>query len=382
MRVVRQTLGDSGRTQQFIQTRRGHGYRIVVAVTVLQDSETETALPPPTTTEPLDDRIPPEPRPSPPHLEPEPDRTGLAALLDQLPPSAQSLLQAAAVIGSEVSFPLLQAVTGVPLETLAPSLAHLQTAGRLAEARRLPKLVYTFVPPLTQQVVYAALPHEQQRVLHAQVAEALAQHCPARVADIAYHAFRGEVWDTALAYSRQAGEQAAASAASRQAVMYFEQALASIQHLPTQHDTLMQMIDLQLHLSNVLMALGDLGRVVDSLRAAESLAETLDDGRRLGRVCALLAFAHWLAGDYQGAIAPGRRALAIANVLDDFAPHVRARLILGQVYLVLGDYADAHNCFRQNIAYLTDELRYNLLGMPGLPAVLSRAWLAWSLAEL
>ena len=48
MRVVRQTLGDSGRTQQFIQTRRGHGYRIVVAVTVLQDSETETALPPPT----------------------------------------------------------------------------------------------------------------------------------------------------------------------------------------------------------------------------------------------------------------------------------------------------------------------------------------------
>jgi len=147
MRVVRQTLGDSGRTQQFIQTRRGHGYRIVVAVTVLQDSETETALPPPTTTEPLDDRIPLEPRPSPPHLEPEPDRTGLAALLDQLPPSAQSLLQAAAVIGSEVSFPLLQAVTGVPLETLAPRLAHLQTAGRLAEARRLPKLVYTFVPP-------------------------------------------------------------------------------------------------------------------------------------------------------------------------------------------------------------------------------------------
>src|SRR2546425_2903319 len=73
MRVVRQTLGDSGRTQQFIQTRRGHGYRIVVAVTVLQDSETETALPPPTTTESVDDRIAPEPRSSPPHLAPESD---------------------------------------------------------------------------------------------------------------------------------------------------------------------------------------------------------------------------------------------------------------------------------------------------------------------
>src|SRR5262249_30657427 len=58
MRVVRQALGDSGRAQQFIQTRRGHGYRIVVAVTVLQDSEIEAALPRPTATEPADERIP------------------------------------------------------------------------------------------------------------------------------------------------------------------------------------------------------------------------------------------------------------------------------------------------------------------------------------
>ena len=152
MRAVRQALGDSGRTQQFIQTRRGHGYRIVVAVTVFQDSETETGLPPPTTLESADDRILPEPHSSASPLEPELDRTSLAVTLDQLPPSAQSLLQAAAVIGAEVPFSLLQAVTGLPLEMLTPSLIHLQTAGWLAEVRRLPELVYTFVPPLTQQV--------------------------------------------------------------------------------------------------------------------------------------------------------------------------------------------------------------------------------------
>jgi tetratricopeptide (TPR) repeat protein len=57
-------------------------------------------------------------------------------------------------------------------------------------------------------------------------------------------------------------------------------------------------------------------------------------------------------------------------------------LFLGQVYLSLGDYAHAEDCFRQNIACLPEELRHNLLGMPGLPAVFSRAWLAWGLAEL
>jgi tetratricopeptide (TPR) repeat protein len=142
------------------------------------------------------------------------------------------------------------------------------------------------------------------------------------------------------------------------------------------------MIDLQLHLSNALMVIGDLKYVIDPLGAAQSLADTLDDGRRLGRACTLLTFAYWLAGDYQRAIAPGRRAIAIARVLDDFGPDVQATLFLGQIYLALGDYVHAEDCLRQNIARLTEELHHNLLGIPGFPAVLSRAWLAWGLAEV
>lgn len=313
---------------------------------------------------------------------PETDRADIAAQIDHLPPMAQSLLQTAAVIGVKVSFPLLQAVTEFSAEMLSCSFAHLQTAGWLTEERRLPELVYIFSSPLAQEVVYETLPQEQRRMLHAQVAAALAELYSDCVEDMANHAFRGEVWDKAVVYCRQAGEQAAANTTYRQAVTYFEQGLASIQHLPAHHDTHTQMIDLQLHLSNALMAVGDLGRVIAPLCAAESLADTLDDGRRLGRACSLLTFAYWLAGDYQRAIAPGRRAIAIARVLDDFAPLVRATLFLGQVYLALGKYAQAEDCFRQNIACLTEELRHNLLGMPGFPAVLSRAWLAWGLAEL
>jgi tetratricopeptide (TPR) repeat protein len=45
-------------------------------------------------------------------------------------------------------------------------------------------------------------------------------------------------------------------------------------------------------------------------------------------------------------------------------------------------YAHAEACFRQNIACLPEELSPNLLEIPGLPGVFSRAWLAWGLAEL
>ena len=236
-------------------------------------------------------------------------------------------------------------------------------------------------PPLIQQVTYETLPQEYRRVVHGQVAEALTDHYPDRLEDIAYQAFQREVWDKAASCYRQAAEQAAANGAYRQAVAYLEQALTSIGHLPGYDDTRRQTIDLQLDLSNALVALGDLARASDYLREAASLAETLDDGRRRGQACALLTFTYGLAGAYPRANATGRRAMAIAEVLGDFTARVRARLSLGQVYLALGDYAQAQDCFRQNITCLDNGLRHDLLGMPGLPAVLSRAWLGCGLSE-
>ena len=38
IKAVRQSLGDSGRTQRYIQTLRGYGYRVVVEVTVCPEA--------------------------------------------------------------------------------------------------------------------------------------------------------------------------------------------------------------------------------------------------------------------------------------------------------------------------------------------------------
>jgi uncharacterized protein YkwD len=94
---------------------------------------------------------------------------------------------------------------------------------------------------------------------------------------LAHHALRGEVWDKALAYCRQAGEKAMAQSAYREAAGCFEQALSALPHLPETRDTRAQAIDLRLALRSALLPSGDLGRILAYLRETESLAAALDD---------------------------------------------------------------------------------------------------------
>src|SRR4029077_9462665 len=99
------------------------------------------------------------------------------------------------------------------------------------ETRLFPDIAYTFKHALTQQVAYETLLQERRRALHARIVEALEALAGDRAAEqverLAHHALRGEVWDKALAYLRQAGEKALARSAHREAVGSFEQALSA-----------------------------------------------------------------------------------------------------------------------------------------------------------
>ena len=222
----------------------------------------------------------------------------LAARIDRLPPEEKRLLQTAAVIGTEVPLALLQAIADMPEAALHRGLAHLQAAEFLYEASLFPELVYTFKHALTHEVTYSGLLLERRRALHARIVEALEALAGDRIAEqverLAHHALRGEVWDKALAYCRQAGEKAMARSAHREAVGYFEQALSALPHLPEQRDTREQAIDLRLALRTALYPSGDLGRILAALREAEALATALDDPRRLGQVSGFLSnyFSH------------------------------------------------------------------------------------------
>jgi tetratricopeptide (TPR) repeat protein len=310
----------------------------------------------------------------------------LTARIDRLPPEEKRLLQTAAVIGTEVPWPLLQTVADLPEAVLHRGLAHLQAAEFLYETRLFPEQEYMFKHALTHEVAYGSLLQERRRVLHARIVEALGALVGERVAEqverLAHHALRGEVWDKALLYLRQAGEKALAQSAYREAVGYFEQALGALEHLPKQRDTIEQAIDLRLALRTALLPSGDFKRILALLREAEALAAALDDPRRLGQVSRFLSNYFNSIGAHDQAVAAGQRALACAMASGDAVLHALANYYLGLAYQAQGDYRRAIDCHGQTVAALDGARRHERFGQVILPAVQSYARLAVCHAEL
>jgi class 3 adenylate cyclase/tetratricopeptide (TPR) repeat protein len=306
----------------------------------------------------------------------------LAARIDRLPSEEKSLLQTAAVIGAEVPFSLLQAITGRPEETLRLSLGHLQAAELLYESRLFPELIYLFKHALTHEVAYGSLLQGHRRTLHRHIIDTLERVYADRLAEqierLAHHTQRGEVWEKAVSYCRQAGARAEARGAFREAVTYFEQALEALGHLPATVDTNELAIELRLDLAEVLIPLGAHGRSRALLGTAETLARQLGDRVRLARVLAKLAIAHRMEGDLGDAMAAGQQALAMAAELGDDALRISAAHRLGQVYYGRGEFRRAAELLRQTVAALT----------PDMPApepyyrITSRAWLALTLGAM
>jgi class 3 adenylate cyclase/tetratricopeptide (TPR) repeat protein len=310
----------------------------------------------------------------------------LAARIDRLPPEEKRLLQTAAVIGTEVPWPLLQAIADAPDEALHRCLAHLQAAEFLYETSLFPERAYTFKHALTHEVAYGGLLRERQRLLHGRIVTAIEQHDADQLADqverLAHHALRGEVWDKALAYCRQAGDKALARSANREAVACFEQALVALEHLPEGRERNEQAIDVRFGLRNALTPLREYSRILTYLREAEVFAQALGDQHRLGWVAAYMANQFWATGDPQRAVEVGQRALALAGTLGDAALQVVTHLSLGRAYHGLGDYPQAIDLLRQNLVALEGALLRERFGLTALPSVMSHSWLARCLAEL
>jgi class 3 adenylate cyclase/tetratricopeptide (TPR) repeat protein len=309
----------------------------------------------------------------------------LAARIDRLPLEEKQLLQSAAVIGKDVPFSLLQAVTEFSDEELRRCLTHLQAAEFLYETSLFPDLEYTFKHALTHEVAYGSLLHERQRALHARIVEAIERLYPDRLTEhierLAHHAARGEVWDKAMTYLRQAGTKAEARSALREAVSYFEQALTALGHLPDDREMREQAIDLHFNLRNSLVVLGERERVLEHLRAAEALANVLGDQRRLARVNAYIARLLLVQGEYEEAITACERAIAMARTLDDYGLEVTQTQSLGLAYYCLGNYPKAVEALGRNLVPLDSSMVHERLGGITLPFASSRTVLALALAE-
>jgi len=309
----------------------------------------------------------------------------LAARIDRLAPEDKRLLQTAAVIGKDVPFALLHAIADMPEDSLRRGLADLQTAEFLYETSLWPDIEYTFKHALTHDVAYGNVLQDHRRQLHARIVDAIEALCPERLTEqverLAHHAFRGEVWEKAVTYLRQAGAKAFTRSANREAVACFERALTALTHLPETRDTRERAVDVRLALRNSLVPLGDFEIGLRHLRDAEGLAKELGDQRRQGWIAAYMSEHARLTGYSADARTLAQSALTIAERLGDFPLRIAANYYLGTAYYTSGDYRRADEFFPKILQLLEGDLIRERYGLAGFPAPMSNAFWALALGE-
>jgi tetratricopeptide (TPR) repeat protein len=310
----------------------------------------------------------------------------LAARIDRLAPEDKRLLQAAAVVGKDVPFALLQAIAEDPEEHVRQSLARLQAAEFLYEARLFPDLEYTFKHALTHEVAYGGLLQERRSALHARIVEAMerlhAEHLDEHVERLAHHAFRGDRREKAVHYLRQTGLRAAARSALSDARGWFEQALSVLEALPENPSTLEQGLEIRLDLRSVLTNLGEVPRSLERLREGEVLAGRLNDDGRRGRISAFLVLAHALLGELDEALVAGTGALKIAERLGDLGLRLLTTTYLAQAHYLRGEYERVVELATGNLVALPADRVYDHFGMSMPISLYDRYWLVQSLAQL
>ena len=178
------------------------------------------------------------------------------------------------------------------------------------------------------------------------------------------------------------GKKAFGRSANGDAVAWFDQALEALAHLPQTDATRTQEIDLLIDLRNALLPLAEYERMLAAVQRAGSLAEALQDRRRISATSSLLAFSSFSLGQFGSAVAAGERALAIAKELDDVALEAPANNYLGYLYTVLGEFEKAKRHLLTNMRLLVGARAGELFYIAALPGVLSRMALMIAHAEV
>ncbi|PYM91318.1 MAG: hypothetical protein DME04_19410 [Candidatus Rokuibacteriota bacterium] len=247
----------------------------------------------------------------------------LAARIDRLEGEDKRLLQAAAVVGKDVPFALLMAVADLDEDGVRRALARLQATEFLYEVRLFPELEYTFKHALTHEVAYGSLLADRRRAVHATLVGAIehlyADRLDEHVEELAHHARRAGLRDEAIRYLHRAGDRAAARSAHREAIAFFEPALAELRELQETSDVLAVTIDVLIARANALFAIKGAGspEVVAPVQHAHELAVRLGDPARIFATLWGRWFVKYQVGRYGEALALAEQLLVVAEAEGD-----------------------------------------------------------------
>jgi class 3 adenylate cyclase/tetratricopeptide (TPR) repeat protein len=314
----------------------------------------------------------------------------IAARIDRVADPLKHTLQGAAVVGRHFGISLVSRILEIAPDQMAGHLRDLHGLDFVFPSAREPELMYSFKHALTQDVVYAGVLERRRRTYHAAAGLGLEDLYTGRIIDVvelvAYHYARGQVWDKAANYLRQAAVKAQGRSAHREALASLEEALEALRHLPETPETREQGIDVRLELRSSLYSLGEFEKMLTHLREAEAMATAISDSRRLGLVSIHTAEYLRQTGRFAEARTLAEQGLVLAEQLQDVPLRLYASHYLGLACHALGDHRRASALLQAVVQSPPIEWRPGAVGGTVSGSweafqAMNLAWLARCLAE-
>jgi predicted ATPase len=287
----------------------------------------------------------------------------LAARLERLPPEEKRLAQHAAILGRTFWHRLLSEVAagGTDSGVEAPvseALSHLEQRRFLLpaeEAGVADRSQGLFRHVLVQEVAYSSVAEAVRRRIHRQAAHWLetcaAERISALTPMIAYHYERADVPNKAVAYLRQAGEQAAAQLANEEAVTYFSRALELLERIDAPSDWVQeQRYALLLGRERVCGLLGDRDTQAADLVQLTLMAHQMSNDRRWVEVALGHASYREAISDFSAARLSARRAVGWARRMGDVEREVQGLIAWGRSLWRQGAFEDARKRLEEGLA--------------------------------
>lgn len=239
-------------------------------------------------------------------------RDAIMARVASLGDVAQKVVEIASVVGTRVSYDVLESIMDLDPTDVLSGLEELCDQGILDEHVEGPVVVYDFRYPLVRQTLYEEFGLQRVRVLHGVVAEALEEHYGSQAEDhadeLAFHFARTagtRLRSKASRYLMAAGRKAFDRRADQEAISYFEAAMERIE------------------------------------------ADT-DTGReQMAIVLPFLARAHTHVGHFDTAVELWSRALGSMDA--DEAERASVQRALGMTHVWRGDHAAAARAFDEGL---------------------------------
>jgi predicted ATPase/class 3 adenylate cyclase len=310
----------------------------------------------------------------------------LMARVDSLTDGAKEVLQTGSVVEREFSYEIMKQLMALPDQELLSHLSVLKESELLYERGIFPQTTYVFKHALTREVVYNSLLLKRKAGIHEAIGKTIEDLYPDRLEEffemLAYHSFRGEDWQRAQRYNRQAGLKALSFSAYEEAQSYFEKALESLNKLSRTRERILQEIDLRFNMRAALFPIGRHDEWAEYVRAAEPLAKEVGDKARLANCYNYLSTHLWTRGRHKEAIKLCEEGLGLAESAGDFSVHISTMFHLGIPLLYTGQYERQVKLHREVAERLSGPAVFEQHGLAGLPSVLARGLLSWGLAEL